>query len=65
MAFSPTKAQLAAARGRTIRPVLGPGLRVVFCGINPGLYSGAVGRHFARPGNRFCRSATSSGSSAG
>jgi double-stranded uracil-DNA glycosylase len=25
----------------------------VFCGINPGLYSGAVGHHFARPGNRF------------
>jgi TDG/mug DNA glycosylase family protein len=33
--------------------VLAPGLRVVFCGINPGLYSGAVGHHFARPGNRF------------
>lgn len=33
--------------------VIGPGLRVLFCGINPGLYSGAVGHHFARPGNRF------------
>ncbi|MBN1889304.1 MAG: G/U mismatch-specific DNA glycosylase [Thermoflexales bacterium] len=30
-----------------------PGLRVLFCGINPGLYSAAVGHHFARPGNRF------------
>lgn len=29
------------------------GLRVLFCGINPGLYSGATGHHFARPGNRF------------
>jgi len=33
--------------------VLAPGLAIVFCGINPGLYSGAVGHHFARPGNRF------------
>ena len=29
------------------------GLRVLFCGINPGLYTAAVGHHFARPGNRF------------
>ncbi len=29
------------------------GLRVLFCGINPGLYSAAVGHHFGRPGNRF------------
>jgi TDG/mug DNA glycosylase family protein len=33
--------------------VLVPGLAVLFCGINPGLYSAAVGHHFARPGNRF------------
>jgi double-stranded uracil-DNA glycosylase len=33
--------------------VIGPGLAVLFCGINPGLFSGAVGHHFARPGNRF------------
>jgi TDG/mug DNA glycosylase family protein len=33
--------------------VIAPGLRVLFCGINPGLYSGATGHHFARPGNRF------------
>ncbi len=33
--------------------LIAPGLRVLFCGINPGLYSGAVGHHFARPGNRF------------
>jgi double-stranded uracil-DNA glycosylase len=30
-----------------------PGLGVLFCGINPGLYSAATGHHFARPGNRF------------
>ncbi|MGZ8629839.1 MAG: G/U mismatch-specific DNA glycosylase [Actinomycetota bacterium] len=49
----PTREQVAAAAGRTIPDVLAPGLDVVFCGINPGLYSGAVGHHFARPGNRF------------
>lgn len=49
----PTPAELAAARALTIPDVIGPGLRVLFCGINPGLYSAATGRHFARPGNRF------------
>ena len=36
-----------------VADVIAPGLRVLFCGINPGLYSGATGHHFARPGNRF------------
>ena len=45
--------ELKAAAGKTIPDVLAAGLRVLFCGINPGLYSGAVGYHFARPGNRF------------
>ncbi len=49
----PTPADLAAAAGRTIPDLLGPGLSVVFCGINPGLWSAATGYHFARPGNRF------------
>jgi double-stranded uracil-DNA glycosylase len=49
----PSKEDVAAAAGRTIRDVLAPGLRIVFVGINPGLYSGATGHHFARPGNRF------------
>ena len=49
----PTRHDLAAAAGRTIPDVLSPGLSVVFCGINPGLYSAATGYHFARPGNRF------------
>ena len=39
-------------RGK-VPDVIAPGLRVLFCGINPGLYSAQVGRHFARPGNRF------------
>ena len=49
----PTAAQLRAAIGRTVPDILAPGLNVLFCGINPGLYSAAVGHHFARPGNRF------------
>jgi TDG/mug DNA glycosylase family protein len=38
---------------RTVPDVIGTDLKVLFCGINPGLYSAAVGHHFARPGNRF------------
>jgi TDG/mug DNA glycosylase family protein len=49
----PTREAVAAAYGRTIPDVIGPGLKVLFCGINPSLYSAAVGHHFARPGNRF------------
>ena len=49
----PSKAELAAAHGRKLRDVIAPGLKIVFCGINPGLYSAATGNHFARPGNRF------------
>lgn len=50
---TPTRAELAEAVGRTVRDLIRPGLKVLFCGINPGLYSGATGHHFARPGNRF------------
>ncbi|MFE1319067.1 G/U mismatch-specific DNA glycosylase [Kitasatospora phosalacinea] len=49
----PTPEELAAAQDATIEDVAAPGLRVLFCGINPGLWSGATGQHFARPGNRF------------
>jgi TDG/mug DNA glycosylase family protein len=49
----PTREQLEEARQRTIPDVVAPGLAVLFCGINPGLYSGATGHHFAKPGNRF------------
>jgi TDG/mug DNA glycosylase family protein len=49
----PTREELLAAVERTVQDVIGPDLRVLFCGINPGLYSAAVGHHFARPGNRF------------
>jgi TDG/mug DNA glycosylase family protein len=46
-------AQVAAAVGRTVPDLIRPHLKVLFCGINPGLYSGATHHHFARPGNRF------------
>jgi TDG/mug DNA glycosylase family protein len=49
----PTKEELQRAAGKMVPDILGPDLRVLFVGINPGLYSGAVGHHFARPGNRF------------
>jgi TDG/mug DNA glycosylase family protein len=58
---NPSKAELEDARGRTIPDVLGPDLDVVFVGINPGLWSGAVGHHFARPGNRFWKALYGSG----
>jgi TDG/mug DNA glycosylase family protein len=51
--YKPTRADLIAAQDKTVRDVIAPNLRVLFCGINPGLYSGATGHHFARPGNRF------------
>ena len=49
----PSRTELQAAAGKGLRDVIAPGLKVVFCGINPGLYSAATGFHFARPGNRF------------
>ena len=52
-AWKPTKKDLLSAYGKHVPDVIAPRLRILFCGINPGLYSGAVGHHFARPGNRF------------
>ncbi len=57
----PTAGEIAAAAGKTVPDVIGPGLKVLFCGINPGLYTAAVGHHFARPGNRFWRALFDSG----
>jgi len=53
MAARPSPADRQRAEGRSVPDVLVSGLRVLFCGINPGLWSAAVGHHFARPGNRF------------
>jgi double-stranded uracil-DNA glycosylase len=49
----PSRLEIANAFNKTLRDVIGPNLEVLFCGINPGLYSAAVGHNFARPGNRF------------
>jgi TDG/mug DNA glycosylase family protein len=49
----PTKSQLQAAYGKKIPDCLADDLPVWFIGINPSLYSAAVGHHFGRPGNRF------------
>jgi len=51
--IKPTRVDLLAAKDKTVRDIIAPRLRVLFCGINPGLYSGATCHHFARPGNRF------------
>lgn len=53
MKHKPAKDEIAAAAGKSVPDLMAPGLSVLFCGINPGLYSGATGHHFARPGNRF------------
>ena len=52
-ATRPTKEDLRLAVDLTIEDLIDHDLKVLFCGINPGLYSGATGLHFARPGNRF------------
>jgi TDG/mug DNA glycosylase family protein len=52
---SPSRAELLDAYGAVIPDLVGPGLRVLLVGINPSLYSGWSGRHFARPGNRLWR----------
>lgn len=49
----PTREELLAAMGNTVVDVIGSDLRVLFCGINPGLYTAYSGHHFAGPGNRF------------
>jgi TDG/mug DNA glycosylase family protein len=49
----PTRAELLASAGKTIKDLVAPGLDLLFVGINPGLYTAWAGYHFARPGNRF------------
>ena len=51
--MKPTREEIAAAAGKSIPDVVKTGLDVLFCGINPGLYTAAAGHHFGRPGNRF------------
>lgn len=49
----PTRAEIAAAAGKSLPDMIAPNLKLLFCGINPGLYTAAIGHHFGRPGNRF------------
>ncbi|HVT30443.1 MAG TPA: mismatch-specific DNA-glycosylase [Lacipirellulaceae bacterium] len=51
--WKPTKAQLLAAHTKRVPDLIAKDLIVLFAGINPGLYTAAIGRHFGRPGNRF------------
>ncbi len=57
----PSPEELRAAVDRTVPDVIAPSLEVLFCGINPGLYSALVGHHFARPGNRFWKALHAAG----
>jgi TDG/mug DNA glycosylase family protein len=59
--WRPTREQLEAAYGKGVRNVIARDLNVLFCGINPGLYTAAIGHHFGRPGNRFWTVLHSSG----
>ena len=51
--WKPTRQQLLDAASKTVPDLLALNLKVLFCGINPGLYTAAIGHHFGRPGNRF------------
>lgn len=48
-----TRAELDSFRGKPVDDLVGPGVRLLFVGINPGLWTAAVNAHFARRGNRF------------
>jgi TDG/mug DNA glycosylase family protein len=52
---------LQNAVDKTVADVIKPNLDVLFCGINPGLYTAATGYHFGRPGNRFWKVLYASG----
>lgn len=56
-----TRAELESYRGASIPDLVGPGLRLLFVGINPGLWTAATGTHFAHPGNRFYPSLVAAG----
>lgn len=59
--WRPDREQLAAAWNRQVPDVIAPDLDVLFVGVNPGLWSGAVGHHFAHPSSRFWKALHASG----
>jgi len=48
-----SRAELESFRDAIVPDLVGPGLRLLFVGINPGLWTAATQTHFAHPGNRF------------
>lgn len=48
-----TREELETYRGHEVDDLVGPGMRLLFVGINPGLWTAAVQTHFAHPTNRF------------
>ncbi len=48
-----SRAELESFHGAKVDDLVGPGMKLLFVGINPGLWTAAVNAHFARPGNRF------------
>jgi TDG/mug DNA glycosylase family protein len=48
-----TRAELQSFRNESVPDLVGPGLKLLFVGINPGLWTAATQTHFAHPGNRF------------
>jgi len=56
-----SREELEAARALTVEDLVGPGLKLLFCGINPGLWTAASGAHFGHPGNRFYKALHAAG----
>lgn len=56
-----TREELEAARSKQVDDLVGPEPRLIFCGINPGLWTAASGAHFAHPGNRFYKALHAAG----
>jgi TDG/mug DNA glycosylase family protein len=52
---------IEATRARMLADTVGPGMRVLLVGLNPGVLSADVGLSFARPGNRFWPAALAAG----
>lgn len=61
MAVGFSREQLQAARGRTVPDLVRTDVRLLFVGINPGLWTAAAGAHFAHPGNRFYKALHAAG----
>jgi len=59
--WRPSREQQLKSIRKRVPDLIAPNLDVLFCGINPGLYSAAVGHHFAGPGNLFWSTILASG----